>query len=106
MALVLNQGAFAEDCMRAAVIVTPLFAPPGCAAELVIDRDSLATTGSVTLTEQGQHWRITSARGVDEDRPWSRAPKRRWGRSLEKGADSAASDAPMDASDAEFSPLD
>ena len=106
VALVLNKSAFAEDCTRAAVIVTPLFAPPGCAAGLIIDRDSLAITGSLTLSELGRHWQITAARAVDEDRPWSRAPRRRWQGSFGKGADPAASDAPMDASDAEFSPLD
>ncbi len=53
VALVLNKQAFAEDCRRAAVIVTPLLAPKGCAAALIIDRDRLAETGAVTLREQG-----------------------------------------------------
>ncbi|HEY1735970.1 MAG TPA: ComEC/Rec2 family competence protein, partial [Methylovirgula sp.] len=78
LSLVLDRGAFAEDCRRAAVIVTPLWAPQGCAAPLVIDRDRLAETGSMTLKEQGDRWQITAARDGDEDRPWSPAPKRRW----------------------------
>lgn len=106
VALVLDNGAFAEDCMRAAVIVTPLFAPPGCAAGLVIDRDTLAAKGSLTLREQGKGWQMTAARDPDENRPWSRAPKRHWHGSVAKNAESAGSDAPMDATDAEFSPLD
>lgn len=108
VALVLNRDAFAEDCMRAAVVVTPLFAPPGCAAALVIDRYRLAQTGSLILTEHGQHWQIIAARSPDEDRPWSPAPKRHWKSPppSAKGADALGADAPMDESDAEFSPLD
>ncbi|MEJ0093038.1 MAG: ComEC/Rec2 family competence protein [Methylocella sp.] len=45
VALVLDRLAFAEDCERADIIVTPLFAPPGCAASLVIDREQLKQTG-------------------------------------------------------------
>lgn len=78
VALVLDSQAFAEDCRRAAVIVTPLFAPLGCAAATVIDRDRLAATGAVTLTQDGAGWHVTAARTPDEDRPWSPAPKRRW----------------------------
>lgn len=108
VALVLNRSAFAEDCLRAAVVVTPLFAPPGCAASLVIDRDRLLASGAVTLTARGPAWRITAARAGDENRPWSPAPKRRW-ESLapaRKNANVTDADAPMDASDAEVSPLD
>ncbi|MGB8278972.1 MAG: ComEC/Rec2 family competence protein [Methylovirgula sp.] len=108
VALVLNRDAFAEDCLRAAIIVTPLLAPPGCAASLVIDRDRLAETGALTLTGHGQRWQITAARAVDEDRPWSPAPKRRWESATPSSKDSNATgaDAPMDASDADLSPLD
>ena len=108
VALVLNRGAFAEDCQRAAVVVTPLFAPPSCAAGLVIDRDRLASTGALTLTGQGDKWQITTARSMDEDRLWSPAPKRRWQSPIASGKDGHGGDAgaPMDASDAELSPLD
>jgi competence protein ComEC len=78
VALVTDQAAFAEDCRRAQVIVTPHFAPIGCAAPLVIDRDRLAETGSITLRMVDGYWQITTARSEDEDRPWSRPPKRRW----------------------------
>ncbi len=108
VALVLNRGAFAEDCMRADVIVTPLFAPPGCAAPLVIDRDRLAETGAMTLTAHGQGWQMATARTPDEDRPWSPAPQPRWGSPavLSKETGSAGADAPMDQDDADLSPLD
>ncbi len=108
VALVLEKNAFAEDCTEAAVVVTPLFAPPGCAAGLVIDRDKLAQTGSVTLAEHDRQWQIMPARAIDEDRSWSPAPKRRWKTAAPstKDADVSGADAPMDASDAELSPLD
>jgi competence protein ComEC len=74
VALVLDEAAFAEDCLRADVIVTPLYAPPGCAAPLVIDRDRLRGSGAMLLRAQGKGWAFDTARAVDEDRPWSPAP--------------------------------
>ena len=79
VALVLDPAAFAEDCVRAAVVVTPLLAPTGCAAPTVIDRQSLRQTGAVTLSATPTGFRQTTVRAVDEDRPWSPAPKRPWG---------------------------
>lgn len=103
VALVLNQAAFVEDCSRAEVVVTPLEAPSGCAVPVLIDRDRLKTTGALTLKmlngqnaarlsgnseeeaferlevpPSGEEWKITAARAIGEDRPWSRAPKRPW----------------------------
>jgi competence protein ComEC len=75
VSLVLSRGAFLEDCARAAIIVTPLYAPGGCAAPLVIDRARLAETGAISLRlgkDNAVEW--TSARGIDEDRPWSPRP--------------------------------
>ncbi len=80
VALVFDKAAFAEDCLRADVLVTPMRAPPGCAAALIVDRDKLAETGSLALTVQGDGFAITTARAPGEDRPWSRAPKPRWGK--------------------------
>jgi competence protein ComEC len=80
VALVFDKAAFAEDCLRADVLVTPLRAPPGCAAALVVDRDKLAETGSLALTTQGDGFAITTARAPGEYRPWSRAPKPHWGK--------------------------
>lgn len=73
VALVLQVEAFAEDCRRAAVVVTPLFAPDGCAAT-VFDRKSLSRSGAVTLKAETSGFRVTSARAADEDRPWSPLP--------------------------------
>jgi competence protein ComEC len=80
VALVLNAAAFAEDCLRADIIVTPLYAPPGCAAPLVLDRDRLRDTGSLLLRAEAKGWAIETARALGEDRPWSPAPARRWGK--------------------------
>ena len=78
VALVLDPAAFAEDCLRAAVVVTPLLAPTGCAAPEVIDRTSLRRTGAVTLVAKEDGFSASSVRAVDEDRPWSPAQRRRW----------------------------
>ncbi|MFZ0558042.1 MAG: hypothetical protein WAM55_02005 [Methylovirgula sp.] len=66
--------------MRADIVVTPLYAPPGCAAALILDRAKLKETGAVTHTARGSGWAVTTARAPDEDRPWSPAPKPRWGK--------------------------
>ncbi|HUB65213.1 MAG TPA: ComEC/Rec2 family competence protein [Methylocella sp.] len=79
ISLVLDRAAFAEDCTRADIIATPLFAPTGCAAGIVIDRDKLKETGALTLSFTKDGIKMRSARAADEDRPWSPAPKRRWG---------------------------
>jgi len=78
---VLDKTAFAEDCIRADIVVTPLLAPIGCAAGLVIDRDTLRQTGALTLAFRESSITKRSARAPGEDRPWSKAPKPRWGRS-------------------------
>jgi competence protein ComEC len=81
VSLIFDRAAFAEDCTRADIVVTPLFAPLGCAAGIVIDRDTLKKTGALTLTFAKDGVQMRSARAPDEDRPWSPAPKRHWGRS-------------------------
>ncbi len=83
VALVLDTQAFAEDCTRADIIVTPRFAPLGCAANIVIDREKLKQTGALTLAfAKDGLVHMRAARAADEDRPWSPAPKRGWGRSV------------------------
>jgi len=77
VALVEKRAALIEDCAKAAVVVTPLFAPQGCAAPIVIDRRKLEETGAPALRFKpgGAEWTTARARG--EDRPWSRAPRER-----------------------------
>ena len=78
VSVVLEASAFAEDCLRAAVVVTPLLAPTGCAAPNVIDRESLRRTGAVTLRASDKGFTTSGARGADEDRPWSPKPVPHW----------------------------
>jgi competence protein ComEC len=65
--------AFAEDCRRAAVVVSAREAPPGCRA-LVIDRPLLRQAGAVALRRVGEGFEVTAARPPGYDRPWARAP--------------------------------
>ncbi|MCI4680430.1 competence protein ComEC family protein [Rhodoblastus acidophilus] len=76
-ALVLDGEAFHEDCARAQVVISPLYAPSYCTPKILLDRRKLRETGAVTLAfgPKGMEWRTTRAPG--EDRPWSRAPRRR-----------------------------
>ncbi len=89
VSVVTERAAFVEDCARAAMIVTPLRAPTGCAAPIVIDRDRLAETGAITLRFRqsqdeaqveatiGPRVDWTMARENGEDRPWSPKPETR-----------------------------
>jgi competence protein ComEC len=69
---VLAPEAFAEDCSRAAVIVSARQKPPHCAA-LVIDRDVSRRQGAITLWRRGDGFELTAARPPGQDRPWARA---------------------------------
>ncbi len=80
-ALVFDSQAFAEDCTRADIVVTPRYSPEGCAAGLVIGREMLEETGAVTLSfARDGSPQLRSARAPGENRPWSPAPERRWGK--------------------------
>jgi len=67
-----------EDCRRAAILITPLKAPEGCAAEILIDRPFLQQSGAITLRLDRAEPLLQTARAPDEDRPWSPAPPRHW----------------------------
>jgi competence protein ComEC len=111
IALVFDRAAFAEDCTRADIIVSPLFAPFGCAAGTVIDRDKLKETGALPLSFAKDGVQKRSVRAADEDRPWSPAPKRGWGRSASPAAakdkgGQAPGEEPEPAEDNDDSPLE
>ncbi len=72
--------AFADDCARAALIVTPLDPPPDCAAA-VIGRDAWRRYGALALRRDGAHFSMISARPANFDRPWAPAPTPRRRRS-------------------------
>ncbi|MBS0530071.1 MAG: competence protein ComEC, partial [Proteobacteria bacterium] len=80
VALAQRPEALEDDCVRAAVIVTPWQAPEGCGAK-VIDQDMLRRQGAIALRQtQGNgngstrhDFAITAIRPRGVDRPWSPA---------------------------------
>jgi competence protein ComEC len=77
LSLVRTPDAFEEDCRRADLIVTPLYAPASCGAEMILDHETLAKTGAVAVTVRNGALFLEPARASGEDRPWSPAPKER-----------------------------
>jgi competence protein ComEC len=71
VAIARTAEAFAEDCRRAAVVVSQRVAPPDCAA-LVIDRGVWQRGGAMALRRVGNGWEVTAARPPGYDRPWAR----------------------------------
>lgn len=82
VSLVRDEEAFAEDCRRAAIIVTERFYVPAyCGAPLVISRKTLLATGAIGLALQPDGFALRTARSQTEDRPWSptrRTAERDW----------------------------
>lgn len=75
IAVVRRAEAFAEDCRRAALVITTLVAPPGCRDRTtVVDRIDLARTGATTITFTGSprpiepgSWGATAGPSVSTD---------------------------------------
>jgi competence protein ComEC len=63
-------AAFADDCARAALVVT-IRPPPGCAA-MVIDRKALRETGALALYRHDGAFERVATRPATLDRPWAR----------------------------------
>jgi competence protein ComEC len=63
--------AFAEDCARAAVVISPREAPGDCAATLV-DRRIWRGNGAVSLRWTGDGFAMNAARPPGYERPWAR----------------------------------
>jgi len=72
IALTLKSEAFADDCARAAVIVTSRQPPPDCAA-LTLDHGMLRRRGTMTLRKTADSYAITALKPRGIDRPWSPA---------------------------------
>ncbi len=70
---VLDPAAFAEDCERVNVIVTPLRAPADCRAPLVIDAEKLSRSGAeavrIDVKDGALAFRVTTDRS-ETPRPW------------------------------------
>ncbi len=71
-AMALKIEAFAEDCARAAVVVSARQAQRACAARLV-DRKVWRAHGAVALRWEGNRFAETFARPAGYDRPWAPA---------------------------------
>lgn len=69
VALALRIDALADDCGRAALVVTSRPAPPDCAA-MVVDRQRLARQGALALTQRGDGFSVQAARAGGTSRPW------------------------------------
>lgn len=69
VALALRVDALADDCSRAALVVTARPAPPDCAA-MVVDRQRLASQSALALTQRGDGFAVHAARARGASRPW------------------------------------
>jgi len=72
VALALRIDALADDCSRAALVVTARPAPPDCAA-MVVDRQRLAAQGALALTQRGDGFAVQAVKASGTDRPWAPA---------------------------------
>jgi competence protein ComEC len=72
VAVATSADALADDCARAALVVTMREAPPDCAAT-VIDRKALRAGGALALRRAGVGWDLTASRQPGETRPWAPA---------------------------------
>ena len=72
VALAMRIDALADDCSRAALVVTARPAPPDCAA-MVVDRQRLSAQGALALTRRGDGFAVQAVKARGTDRPWSPA---------------------------------
>ena len=63
--------AFADDCEKAAIIVTARQQPPACKAR-VFDQQRLQQTGSLALYGNGSAFAVQAVTPVGSNRPWAR----------------------------------
>jgi competence protein ComEC len=74
VSMALTPEAFAEDCTRAAVVMSAREAPGVCAA-LLIDRKIWRTNGAMALRWTGASFEQTAARPPGYERPWTHMPQ-------------------------------
>jgi competence protein ComEC len=72
VALALRPEALADDCERAALVVTARQAPAACGAS-VIDAERLRRQGALALRRSGSGFTIDAVKPRGIDRPWSPA---------------------------------
>ena len=71
LAIVADKRAFHEDCARAEIIVSRLYAPDYCKAALILDRPKLEAGGAIALKFRDGAYEIVPTRAAMEDRPWA-----------------------------------
>jgi competence protein ComEC len=74
VALVKDRRAFAEDCGRAFIVITPLAAPPGCKPVLLLDRAFFAVRGAAAIRFTPAGSEVVTTRQPGESRPWLQRP--------------------------------
>ncbi|MDP1864901.1 MAG: ComEC/Rec2 family competence protein [Bradyrhizobium sp.] len=72
VALALRPDALADDCARAALLVTARQAPAACGA-LVVDQERLRRQGALALRRVRDGFAVEAVRPRGVDRPWSSA---------------------------------
>jgi competence protein ComEC len=70
VALVQDRRAFAEDCRRAAFVISPLAAPPTCKPPVLLDRPFFAAHGAAALRITPSGHETVTTRRPNEPRPW------------------------------------
>ena len=70
----ISAEAFAEDCARATVVISPREAPGDCKA-LLIDRKAWRTEGAIALRWTGNSFAFSAARPPGYERPWARGAR-------------------------------
>ena len=73
VAMALEVEAFAEDCARAAVVVSARRAPSASCAAILVDREVWRASGAIALRWTGERFEKTVTRPADHERPWTRA---------------------------------
>jgi competence protein ComEC len=73
VSVALTPEALAEDCRRAAVVLSARETPPGCGM-VAVGRATWRAGGAQALYRTATGWDIVAARPANSDRPWAPAP--------------------------------
>jgi competence protein ComEC len=73
VAVAFSPAAFAEDCRRATLVLSPRQGPTQCDA-MLIDRGAWRAGGALALRRVGQGFDMIVTRPPGYDRPWMRGP--------------------------------
>ena len=76
ISMVLGIEAVAEDCARAAIVLSAREVPASGCAAIVVDRRTTRDHGAAALHKIGDHFQLAFARPPGSDRPWMNSPMR------------------------------